>query len=119
MQVSEQLFGFNGYREVQPFAYTPFAIQLVYYQVGISMDGDSPWRARSEVLQYLENSCVFRHVVGHGTAVSDKAVFLQEDGTVTISDHHPERSGPSGINGSATSIGPSKVFIHDSPGVLP
>jgi hypothetical protein len=83
------------------------------------MDGDSSWRARSDVLQDVEYACVFRHIVGHGTAFTDQAVLLQEDGTVTISDHHPERGGSSGIDRFASSIEPGKVIIHDPPGILP
>src|ERR1039458_5600080 len=75
------------------------------------MGGGSPWRAGSKVLQYLENTGVLRHVVGHGTALTDHTVFPQEDATVTISDHRPERSDSSGVNRSASSIEPGKVII--------
>jgi hypothetical protein len=75
------------------------------------MDGDSSWRTRSEVLQYMENTGVFRHVVGHGTALAHVAVFPVENSTVAISDHHPERSGSSGIDRFASSVEPGKVFI--------
>jgi hypothetical protein len=75
------------------------------------MDGDSSWRARTQVFQDVEYACVFRHVVGHGAALADEAVLLQEDGTVTISDHHPERSSSPGIHRFASSIEPSKVLI--------
>jgi hypothetical protein len=59
----------------------------------------------------MEYSCVFRHVVRHPTAFTDQAVLLQENSAVTISDHHPERGGSSGIDRFASSIEPGKVFI--------
>ena len=66
-----------------PLRDTPFALELIYYQVGISMDGHSPWRARSKVFQYMENTGVFRHVVGHAAALTNIAVFPQEDRTIS------------------------------------
>jgi hypothetical protein len=59
------------------------------------MDGYSPWRASTQVFQDLEYSCVFRHVVGHGTALTDQAVLPHKDGTVLVFDHYSVGSGSS------------------------
>jgi hypothetical protein len=59
----------------------------------------------------MENTGVFRHIAGHGTAFADRAVLLQQNSAVTISDHHPERGAPSGIDRSAGTVEPSQVFI--------
>ena len=74
------------------------------------MDGDSSWRARSEVLQYVENSGIFRHVIGHAAALANIAVFLQQDDTIAVFDHDSEGGGPSGIDRFASSVEPSEVF---------
>jgi hypothetical protein len=112
VQVSEQRFCFLGCRQVQSFAHAPFAIELAYYQVGISMDRHPSRWTVTQVFQDVEYSCVFRHVIGHGTALTDQAMLFQEDNAVTISDHHPECGGPSRVNRLASSIKPSKVIVH-------
>lgn len=43
---------------------------------------------------------------------TDQAVFLQEDGTIVVFDYDSEGGGSSRINRFASSIEPSKVFIH-------
>jgi len=111
VQISEQRFCFNGCREVQSFAYAPLAIELVYDQVGISIDRHSPWRARTQVFQDVEYACVFRNVVGHGTALTDQAVLPHKDGTILVFDHHSVGSGSSGIDRSTSSIKPGSVFV--------
>jgi hypothetical protein len=97
MQVSKQLFGFNGCREVQSFADTPLAIELVDDQLGIPKDGDLSWRAGSKVFQDLDYSCVFRHIVGHGAALTDQTVLPHKDGPVSVFDHHSVGSGSSWV----------------------
>jgi len=59
----------------------------------------------------MENTGVFRHIVGHGTALTDQTVFLQEAGTVVVFDYDSEGGGSSGIGRFASSIEPGKVFI--------
>jgi len=76
------------------------------------MDRHSPWRARTQVFQEVEDTGIFRHVVGHPATLANQAVFLQEDGTVFVLDHDSEGGGSSGIDRLASSIEPSKVFIH-------
>ena len=76
------------------------------------MDRHSPWRARTQVFQEVEDTGIFRHVVGHLTSLTDQAVFLQEDGTIVAFDYDSEGSGSSGINRFASSIEPRKVFVQ-------
>jgi len=59
----------------------------------------------------VENTSIFSHIVGHGLALTNQAVLLQENSAVTVSDHHPERGAPSGIDRLASTIKPGKVFI--------
>ena len=75
------------------------------------MDRHSPWRARSQILQYLENTGVFRHVVGHGTACTNQAMLPHKDGSILVFDHHSVGGGSSWINGSASPIEPGIVFV--------
>src|ERR1039458_6320845 len=118
MQVSEQRFCFLGCRQVQSFAHAPLAIELVDDQFGISMNRHPSRWTVTQVFQDLENSCVFSQVVGHGTALTDKAVLPHEDGSILVLDHHSVGSGSSRIDGTTSSIEPGKIIIHDSPGVL-
>ena len=59
----------------------------------------------------MENTGVFRHIVGHFTALTNQAVFLQEDRTIVF-DYDSEAGSSSGIDRFASSIEPGKVIIH-------
>jgi hypothetical protein len=76
VQVIEHRLCFIGGRQVQSFADTPLAGELVDYQDGISTDGGLSRWTGSQILQYLENTSVFRHVIGHGAALTDQAMLL-------------------------------------------
>jgi hypothetical protein len=65
MKMSKQLSRFHGYWEVQAFLDTPFAHELIDYEVRISMDGDSSTRAASEISEYLADTGIFGQIVGH------------------------------------------------------
>ncbi len=84
MQVSEQGFYFNGCRKVQSFAYTPPAIELVYYQLGISTDDCSGRWKRTQILQDAENTGVLSQVIGHGTVLTNKAALPDQNSTILV-----------------------------------
>jgi len=111
-QVSKQLFAFGGDREVESFPDAPSATELIYYQVGISVDGSSSGRARTQVFQDVEDTGIFRQIVGHGTALASDPVLLHEDGTSIVLDHHSEAGSSSGIDRFTGSIEPGKIVIH-------
>ena len=112
-QVSKQLFGFGCDREVQSFADTPSAIELVYDQVGISVDGDSSRRARSKVFQDVEGTGILRYIVRHRIAPADHPVFLREDGAILVFDDGPERRSSPGIERLTGSIEPGKIAFFN------
>jgi hypothetical protein len=60
----------------------------------------------------MEDTCIFRHVIGHGAAPADQAVFLEEDGTIVVFDHDSEAGSSSRIDRLAGAIEPGKVFTH-------
>ena len=111
MQVSQQLLCFHGKWAVQPLLDAPFTTELFDDQVGISTYRYSPWRTGSKVLQDVQNTGIFRHIVGHAPALANIAVFPQQDRTVLGFDHDSERGGPSGINRFASPVEPGEVFI--------
>jgi hypothetical protein len=75
------------------------------------MDGASSWQASSEVFQYMENTCVFRHVVGHAAALTNKTVLPDQNSTILVFYHRSVRGGSTGIDRFAGSIEPGEVFI--------
>jgi len=75
------------------------------------MDRHSPWRARTQVFQDVEDTGIFRHVVGHPTTLAKQAVFLQEDGTVIVLDYDSEAGSSSWIDRFASSIEPGKDSV--------
>ena len=107
-QVGKQLSRFYGDREVKALLDTPFAIELIDHQVGISINGDSSRRARSEIFQYLADTGIFTHVVGHCLALAHHAMVSQENGPIFTLDHDSIAGSPSGIDRFAGSIEPGK-----------
>jgi hypothetical protein len=72
------------------------------------MDRHSPWRARSEVFQDVEDTCVFRHVVGHGLAFAHHAMISQENGPIFALNDDTEAGSSSRIERLAGAIEPGK-----------
>jgi hypothetical protein len=73
---------------------------------------------RTQVFQDAEDTGIFRHIVGHPTALTNQAVFLRQDGAIVVFDQESEAGSSSGINRLTGSIEPGKVFVHAafSPG---
>jgi hypothetical protein len=116
--MSKQLSRFQGDCETESLLDPPLAIELIYDQVGISIDRHPSWRARAEIFQDVQDTSIFRHVVGHGPGLADDPVLLHEDGTSFVLDYHSAAGSSSAIDRSTSSIEPGSVFIHTafSPG---
>jgi len=111
-QLIKQFSGLDGDCEVESFADTPFAVELIDDQVGISMDRHSSWRAGTQVFQDASDTGIFRHVVGHCLAPAHHAMLSQEDGTIFTPDHDSEAGSSSGIDRFAGAIEPGKIVIQ-------
>jgi len=72
------------------------------------MDGHSPWRARTQVFQYMENAGIFRHVVGHCLTLANHAMVPQENGAIFTFDDDAEAGSSSRIERLAGAIEPGK-----------
>ena len=86
----------------------PSVVELVYDQVGISIDRHSSWRARTQVLQDVEDAGIFSHVVGHILAAANQAALSQENTAIFILDDDSKAGGSSWIDRLAGTIEPGK-----------
>ena len=75
----KQRFGLDGDCSVESFPDTPSAVELIYDQIGIPIDRNPPWRARTQTFQDMKDSGIFRHTIGYGAALASKAVSLRDD----------------------------------------